>query len=568
MRPKRHRSSSPQVDDSNRDANTKRRRTARHPDILSTLSDELLIRALSFLDESSLLELSQVSRRFLHLASDSQLWRPHYYRRFILPRAHRVPGLSSTHPRPQMHNLSMPRTRMFWPSTGSSSKVNASDGADKTVDSVDWKKRYKLRHNWTRGRCAVEEVPVHPYGIPTSPDNQWQTLVRVVEGLAVTADSASGLRAWDLRTKQVVAQVELRGDQIPTCIAVEDGHDDVGIAVGFVDGTFAVWKLVRQQPRTLILRYKQQPKSYIENLVSIAYRYPYVLTAKHSGLISVYSFEGSGDDEADTPSEEEEDDTTTEDTDHGALPAPYLLTSLKSYTAPSPLALSLRKVSSSVVASIAYTFDTPRGWSIGVQDLEISPTGIVVSRLASTLPTETRSSASSTPTSSPLRSRSPNPNSSSSTASSTAALFAQEPDDGPTRLSYSHPYLLATLPDNTLALHLCTSTDKSLTISKGLRLWGHTSGISDADITPRGKAVSVSTRGNEIRLWELEGKVGGSSVTVRPRESESDHDRGLRTPPDAESVEDKKNWVGFDDEMVIVLKETKGRDSLLVYDFT
>lgn len=32
---------------------------------------------------------------------------------------------------------------------------------------------------------------------------------------------------------------------------------------------------------------------------------------------------------------------------------------------------------------------------------------------------------------------------------------------------------------------------------------------------------------------------------------------------------ERRNWVGFDDEMVIVLKEARGgRESLLVYDFT
>jgi hypothetical protein len=148
-------------------------------------------------------------------------------------------------------------------------------------------------------------------------------------------------------------------------------------------------------------------------------------------------------------------------------------------------------------------------------------------------------------------------------------------EDGPIRLCYSHPYLLATLPDNTLVLHLCTSTASTLSISPGIRLWGHTSGISDAEITPRGKAVSVSTRGDEIRVWELEGRVGGTSVEVRPRQPSDDAERHVKardfshTPTVVADLDDKKNWVGFDDQMVVVLKEARdGRESLMVYDFT
>jgi hypothetical protein len=162
-------------------------------------------------------------------------------------------------------------------------------------------------------------------------------------------------------------------------------------------------------------------------------------------------------------------------------------------------------------------------------------------------------------------------------------------DDGPTRLSYSHPYLLATLPDNTLALHICTTTSDTLHISDAVRLWGHTSGISDAEITPRGKAVSVSTRGEELRVWELEGRSAagrarGGSVEIRPRQQYSQP----RTPSNIDRVhieervpeedegngaqagtDDKKDWVGFDDEMVIVLKSTPtGKESLVIYDFT
>ena len=147
-----------------------------------------------------------------------------------------------------------------------------------------------------------------------------------------------------------------------------------------------------------------------------------------------------------------------------------------------------------------------------------------------------------------------------------------ESSDGPISLCYTHPYLLATLPDNTLLLYLCTSNTSTLSISPGIRLWGHTSGISDADITARGKAVSVSCRGEEIRVWELEGRSEGKSVEVKPTVKSAAEDAAKSGLADDQTLvqwDERRNWVGFDDEMVIVLKESKGgKESLMVYDFT
>jgi hypothetical protein len=331
----------------------------------------------------------------------------------------------------------------------------------------------------------------------------------------------------------------------------------VDIVVGFADGGFGIWRLDPKR-KELTRRYRHE-KSCNGELVAVACGHPYVLTATSAGLISLYTFnrpatdrETSGEDDTDgDDSMSRSNPTSASSYEHtkpqdpkvtqGHLPPPYLLTSLRSHTTHLPLALSIRRMSSSVSASIAYTFSVRDGWCIGVQDLLIkpSPSGNdeITSRLASTLP----------------------------------ITFSPKL----TTLCYSHPYLLATLPDNTLVLHLCTSTATSLSLSPPIRLWGHTSGISDAEITPRGKAVSISTRGDEIRVWELEGRVGGNSIEVRPttRQPTDDADSSPpppRTPPRVLAEwEDRRNWVGFDDEMVIVLKEARdGRESLMVYDFT
>lgn len=554
----------------------KRPRMLLNPDSTAALSDELLIRIFSFLDEKTLLAISPVSRRFDRITSDSQLWRPHYYLRFILPRAHRIPGFRTDGSTRNSSKLRYSAGKSIWADGGWGRRggfVNASAEASTSAsvalqrDSVDWKKQYKLRHNWARGRCAVEEVQVS-HGERDAPVAEWQTLVKVVEGLAVTVDGASGLRAWDLKTRRLIAHTNLATEKEssqPSCLAVDDALlNSMGMldaVVGFEDGTFGIWRLDIEKPRTWLLY--RHAKGYFGELVAITYGHPYLLTASRLGFISLFSFDDTEEESSTTSSDEEKQAIAS-----AVLAQPHLLTSLKSHSTRPPLALSIRRTTASVVASIAYTFDAVGGWSIGIQDLDIKPSGaskpdIVTSRVAYTLPTQTRRSATPSPPSSPPNTRSRSP-----------TQPPREEEDGPIRLCYSHPYLLATLPDNTLVLHLCTSTASSLSISPGIRLWGHTSGISDAEITPRGKAVSVSTRGGEIRVWELEGRVGGSSVELRPRQSANDPDRRVSaqeggTPRLTSGAEDRKNCVGFDDEMVVVLKEARdGRESLMVYDFT
>ena len=161
-------------------------------------------------------------------------------------------------------------------------------------------------------------------------------------------------------------------------------------------------------------------------------------------------------------------------------------------------------------------------------------------------------------------------------------------------MSYSHPYLLVAHPDNTLSLYLVRSTSSTLSISSGNRLWGHTSSISGAHVGMRGKAVSVSRFGDELRVWDLEGGMASStnrkrsrngdlSVRIQPSKIlDDDKDdtqddqqpvrkHGLRVALD-QGFDDStmsRGWVGFDEQNVIVLREkSEGSQALVVYDFT
>ncbi|OAA55155.1 F-box domain containing protein [Cordyceps fumosorosea ARSEF 2679] len=545
-------------------------------DFISRTSDELLVRILSYMSERTLLDVSLVSKRFHAISADSQLWRPHYYRRFILPRAHRIPGFTTTR---GYSSGPAGDSAPAWRKPASAKRWSTI--REQVVDQVDWKKQYRLRHNWAGGRCAVEEVEVHDVDKKSEvvAPPEWQTLIKVVEGIAVTVDALSGIRAWDLRTRQTIAQTPLESDRPmrsrPSCLAVDDARlckGQVDVAVGFEDGTSGVWRLdARRNTMKILFR---QEKGFLGSLLSIAYGYPYLLTATTLGFIALYTFNHTSADNVSDAGDETDNEAARAaatrspeeaDDEHVTLPPPYLLTSLKSHSTQGPLSLSLRKNASSVVASVAYTFNTVGGWSIGIQDLDIRPSGAVVSRVATSLPIQLGSRHS--PAASPLQ---PNRH--------RFDVDDDDDDSGPVKLRYSHPYLLVTLPDNTLVLHLCTATATTLTISAGVRLWGHTSGISDAEITPRGKAVSVSARGDEIRLWDLEGRLSARSVAVRPRlrgmDGKSSGDpspasSAPQTPPRVGLDDVRRNRVGFDDEVVLVLKEaTDGRDSLTLYDFT
>jgi len=327
----------------------------------------------------------------------------------------------------------------------------------------------------------------------------------------------------------------------------------------------------------------RHPESSNGMLSAVAYANPYILTITDSQLLSLYTFTPTIPTPStdDTDGYEQETPKNSESAPHSG-PEPHLLASLKSHTSWPPLSLSIRTTTSTIIASIAYSLPTYySGYTIGLQELHLSTTTgtITFSRLSSALPQGFSSILPSPVALSP----------SSGTLSPTLGNIRNDigRNTRPTTLSYSHPYILATHPDNTLTLYLCTSTASTLHISPGTKLWGHTSSVSSAEITARGKAVSVSTRGNELRVWELEGGFSTStpsknrrlnrrderSVRVRPegKDSEVTTVEGRRGLLDeySEEVGAQKSWVGFDDEMVIVLKESEqGTQALMVYDFT
>ena len=405
-------------------------------------------------------------------------------------------------------------------------------------------------------------------------------LVRLTEGIVITTDSTTGLRAWQMKDEQqLLATVLLAPDDnsdgtsfLPTSLAIDSTNSTpnrVDVAVGFADGKFSIYQLFAKEKKFAHL-YTHAPSSNGQ-ISAIAYAVPYLLTMTEAQLLSLYRFNSSGNDKL----------------GHAKLISPSLISSLKSHTAWPPLSLTIRTSSTSILASIAYAMPTfLAGWAVGLQEIRLTSRGSVLESRLACAANEGFAPLAPQQQPSPPDSRTPSP----IRSGSSLAILAK-----PTTLSYTHPYLLAAHSDNTLTLYMVTSNTHQLSIGTGSRLWGHTSSVSGAYVGDRGKAVSVSTQGNELRVWELEGGVssnssrrrvaaGAASVQVRPekmgieRDSPEDERNGFvafgtRSGASqglgAQDVATTKGWVAFDEEKVVVLHEkTQGAQTLVVYDFS
>ena len=544
------------------------------------------------------------------MAGDSQLWKALFYDRFVRPRASRIPGV---------RDQEQSARSLYYSSR--ISKWLDDDHLVRKGSTTNWKRKYKLRHNWSRGSANVSETQLAEH--PSKPP----LLVRLHDDIIVTADPVAGLRAWVLKgDDRLIATAPFFADTGdpsagPTSLSIDGAqsqHHRVNLSVGFDNGSFAIYTLQRNE-RRFECRYSHAP-SRNGSIQAIAYASPYLLTMTEAPLLSLYRFghrldqvcsdlELGSDTSHDvssisiheaavlgkSPYRDIQEDLVGSCADEegseseAAIRPPTLISSLRSQTAYPPISLAIRASSSSIVASIAYAMPTwTSGWSVGLQEIRITSGGAIIdSRMASAATRDTLSP----PTNLHVRTTVQNNNTSAldqEVATGVRLALGRKP----TSLSYNHPYLLSSHPDNTLTLYMVTSNAEELSISMGNRLWGHTSSVSGAHVGDRGKAVSVSAIGNELRVWELEGGVssntsrrriaaGEASVRVRPeRTSETkaetmsrNHIGGFTEPKGSgeQAFDDltvSHGWVTFDEEKVVVLREKLlGAQALVVYDF-
>ncbi|KAL2863595.1 WD domain protein [Aspergillus lucknowensis] len=526
--------------------------TGRAPDHLSSLSNEVLLHVLSFLPVQSLITCQRLSHRFYALAGDSELWKRQYFSKWVRPRARRF-AMTRRPTFPQSKFEYSPRVST-WLDHG---RLNRNERV------TNWKRQYQLRHNWSKGSCRITEVE-----IPRPP--RPPMLATLCTGFVFTADSQAGLRAWSAeRPGSCKAELTFIHSSTPTALTAACGPETncIEVAVGFADGRFNIYKMDTAKLR-LDLRFSCSRSAH-GAVTAVASSYPYLMVISEHMILSLYKLPFGSD----SP---------------GAPDAAYPIASLKADNMLSPMSLSVRPTGPLVVASIVYSiFHLGCGWSLGIQELHFDKSGQQVSsRLTTTVDTQygvvhlhmgRRHGRSSAPDRRSITH--------SHTDPFQPIILHQDP---PTSVSYSHPYLLTSHADNTLTVYLVVSNSDSLYVRGGKRLWGHTSSVSAVQVSDRGKAVSVSSRGDEVRIWELESSISpfadhqasedDNSVKVSPNKSHTleGGDLGLLSGMRARSplvdVPSKatqgRGYIGFDDERLLLLREKEYAQLLEFYDFT
>ncbi|KAJ5794458.1 hypothetical protein N7457_001057 [Penicillium paradoxum] len=516
-------------------------------DRLSRLSNELLLHILSFLPVPSLNVCQRLSHRFHALGGDSELWKRQYYSQWVRPRARR---------------LANSRRKTIPVKADYSPKVATWFDHEHLLQEGNWKRQYRLRHNWSKGLCRLTEIE---FLQPPCPP----TLVKFCAGVVFTVDSDYGLRAWATRdSARCLASVVLSPDVAPTALAVSHIQDKIEISVGLENGHFSLFVL---NLRTSELELQSSHVGSSDAAITaMTLSSPYLMVVSQHKALTLYNLR------CDSHQVLRAADTSK--------PKPRQLASLKADNIVPPMTLSLRVSPFGIVATIVYSFfHIGCGWSLGIQELRLGTDGQQLdSRLATTVDAQhglrplqfgkRRSFAAESvdDLESPIALGAP-------------SILHQKP---PTSMSYSHPYLLTSHADNTLSMYLVVSTTESLFVQAGKRLWGHTSSVSAVQVTNRGKAVSVSSRGDEIRIWELEMALSSlgnrktlkdeNSVQLNPGNKQAGElDQGLVpdticcNPSIRQEMSRMPGYIGFDDERVLLLREKIGGMQLLeCYDFT
>ena len=525
---------------------------------ISKLSDEILLNVFQMLSLEQLLSCQGVSHRWQRISIDPELWKRLYFTRFVKPRLAHVHSRTRT----------LIATRNWW-----NNERTQTEGEPRK----NWKQLFKLRHNWHKGRCAVSEIDIsnsparHIPHEATCQRSFWNEtalstsapLVQFNGKVFVAADKDAGLRAWDIgktengkrklvgyRQFQTYEQGWRLGE--PTALGIDGGTD---VVVGFNTGGAMILQLSPMDGNEgndfgFTVRFILPPAITPEKIIHVSYSHPYLLTLDAKHYLRAYFF----------------DSTSLE------LDPPRSLATLRAQALHGPCNLTLRKSKTfrTVTASIAYSMPLFHGgWSVGIQEVILdvsSPDGIAQTRIGTCIPNTYQLAIHPDQPPSPIKS-------------------SMVPVASPSSISYSHPYLLTSHLDNTLTMYLARSTDKEITIGQPRRLWGHTAGVARAGVAGQGRAVSVSQIGGEVRVWELENIAAAvskadieaedgtvveiiESVRIDNASSPLRVGKGLyldnipsRTPTAVE-------WIGFDEEKVLVVTRDEERDkNVTLYDF-
>ncbi|KAK5089122.1 hypothetical protein LTR05_003346 [Lithohypha guttulata] len=481
---------------------------------LFDLSDELLLRTLSFLRIESLIRCERVCQKLGKLSRDNLIWRERYFAHFVRQSTRRLPYLKPATLReyatPILH-----RSSRYTQWIAHSPLVRA--GSD-----TNWKQVFKVQYNWHRGRARTFEMQVGSTPTPV-------VLAKVYRGCLFTADQEHGLRTWKDGIETCKHVLSRRSD--PSALDIECEGGLTRVSLGHIDGFVEIYTIDALGG----IHLSADASFGGSPITSVALAWPYLMTMDKSNSIALFkSCCSSNDDDA-----------------HLA-----------------PAALSLRRTPTTLMAGIAYAFNRFRsGWCLGLQEIRMDLAGSVLkNRTTSSVTTPLRQSFNDQPQ---FTSRS---------ASTSPFGLHPQLMRAPNSLSYSGCYILATLPDNTLMVYTVTSTAEKLEINVGRRLWGHTSAVSAAEVTSTGKAVSISTNSEEMRYWELEEILSSSSQGKTSTAIKSSHmlndainkrgsGLGLAIKEVQREMDFVRRGISFDDEQAVVVGQRDQGQFISCFNF-
>ncbi|KAK9458832.1 uncharacterized protein V1516DRAFT_629749 [Lipomyces oligophaga] len=467
---------------------------------ISSLSTEAVLSILSYLNAADLATISKVSKKFQILADDEVLWHNLFEENF-----------------PRLGNQAWDRGAL----------------AD-----LSWKSKYRLRYNWSAGRCHTRRFDMMSGGDlvnwssrQTETFKDKRTIVQSIGSRIFTASRKDGLRAWNfeghLEAKFAEENPErfehyLRDDldvypfgletRSMSFYKMSKDSDSIFIVRGMDLGPLELYSFSSSLLQFTYLTYQLPPNKNRSAVIETVCEPPFLVVLTDKPFVYVYSIEDIS----------KENDMK-------------LITSLSSPPILGPTSLSIRKENDTidgevVIAAIGYFQEgigqTTQGPVLQEICLSVKTRSILQTRVA-------------------IHEQPPRRNFQFSHA---LRLMRPVSTSRIIQIVHSHPFLISVHSDNTLTLYKITASRHDLKISFGSRLWGHTTGVQDVRISGYSRrAVSAAPDGTELRIWDLDTDRGTSVQIAR----------------DPEFDDDACKIVGFDDRHVIVER----LNSIVIYDF-
>jgi hypothetical protein len=419
--------------------------------------------------------------------------------------------------------------------------------------STDWKRQYKIQYNWFRGKCHIRELTVNddssPFPLIT------RLCKRHIYSLEVKTQT---IKVWSTTDQRSLGIFKFTDPEaLPSAFAINPSRTNVNeheLLVGFANGSFI--KLVFDTMRgSFTETYTHEAKASSATITDIAYYAPYVATFSNTRVFSVYRFQGSPINAAKV----------------------FSLQSNRQYA---QCTVSFRLLNSTLHAAVIFVLFGTCEPIIQESLINYDTAEVLSSRLATAQ--HPQRSAGRYPGPTPWRFNYSKANS----------------------ISYSYPYIVVPLSDNSVLAYVVKSTATELSLTHLERLIGHTEGVAGAQVESSGKAVSVGRTARDVWIWQLnEMQKDREDLSERDELLESDAEvsdsidnsgfldgqttKWARKQREWERLEGDRwsiriqpqtlrrsgakfaGYMGFDDESVVVLKiGHKGEQNVAVYDFS